>query len=109
MLRTFDSLRRHCLAKRKSPKVADEAMFHDPDRAEISIYGRQSTRTRPIKAGFSVISTIVRVPFSVLSCFCYHHGNNRVLDGMWVSSDIVRNSEIDHLMVRDSMRYAILM
>ncbi|KAL9243999.1 hypothetical protein vseg_017822 [Gypsophila vaccaria] len=111
MLRTFNSLRRHCLNKRKSPRVADEAMFHPhSDRVEISIYAHQSrTRTRPMKAGFSVVSTIVRIPFTVLSCFCYQQGNTNGVDGMWVSNGIVRTSEIDHLMVSDSMRYAILM
>ncbi|XP_010666063.2 uncharacterized protein LOC104883274 [Beta vulgaris subsp. vulgaris] len=115
MLRTLAALRQHMITKRKSPKVADETMFSNisMDASGMPIYGaphdiNRSTSSRHASNGLSVISTIFRIPFSILSCFSQHHGN--ASDAIWVSGDMVRStSEIDHLMICDSMRYAILM
>lgn len=57
--------------------------------------------------GFSMIYSVLRTPFSLLSCFSQPHVNG--VDGMWVSGEFARISEVNHLMVNDSMRYAILM
>ncbi|XP_021735212.1 uncharacterized protein LOC110701915 [Chenopodium quinoa] len=115
MLRTLSALRQQIATKRKSPKVADETMFSNTnmDASGMPIYAHDINRTtrRQHQAwnnGLSVISTIVRIPFSILSCFSQHHGNPS--DAMWVTGEMVRtSSEIDHLMISDSMRYAILM
>lgn len=88
---------------RKSPKVADEMMFQGRERADEINRGRHG----PAWIVFATIYSIIRIPVSVLSCFYQQHGNGA--DGIWVTGETVRNSEIDHLMVSDSMRYAILM
>ncbi|KAL2940993.1 Aspartyl/glutamyl-tRNA(Asn/Gln) amidotransferase subunit B [Bienertia sinuspersici] len=64
--------------------------------------GRQTPRNR-----FLVLYTIVRFPFSIFSCISKCRRNTA--DTTWVTGDLMRSSEIDHLMVSDSMRYAILM
>ncbi|XP_057525957.1 uncharacterized protein LOC130805278 [Amaranthus tricolor] len=111
MLRTLATLRQQVITKRKSPKVADETMFSNLnlDASGMPIYGHHEINRSPRHAwhGLSVISTIFRIPFSILSCFSQHHGN--ATDAIWVTGEMVRTSEIDHLMISDSMRYAILM
>ncbi|OMO75826.1 hypothetical protein COLO4_25851 [Corchorus olitorius] len=57
--------------------------------------------------GVSVICSVVRAPLSLLSCFSQPHANGA--DGVWVSTEFAQISEMNHLMVSDSMRYAILM
>lgn len=91
---------------RKSPRVADENMFGD----QANGVGLPQNAGRPRHGwnGFSVICSIVRAPLSLLSCLSHPHINGT--DGAWVSGgDIARISEMNHLMVSDSMRYAILM
>uniref|UniRef100_A0A7C8YV05 Uncharacterized protein n=1 Tax=Opuntia streptacantha TaxID=393608 RepID=A0A7C8YV05_OPUST len=114
MFRTLAALSHHILSKRKSPKVADETMFGISNEEEfgVAVYAHDINRgtRQPRSKGFLVISMIVRVPFSLLSCFNYHHGHGiSGHDGLWVTGEMVRTAEIDHLMVSDSMRYAILM
>lgn len=84
---------------RKSPRVADENMLNDV--SESQIFPREMERRRP--SGWWV--------FSILSCFSQPNVNALAADGVWVSSEYVQvsSSEINHLMVSDSMRYAILM
>ena len=97
------------ITKRKSPKVVDEAMFSNLtlDASNVPIYVHHES-SRHGWHGFAVISTLFRIPFSILSCFSQrHHGNAR--DAIWVTGEMVRTSEIDHLMISESMRYAILM
>ena len=105
MLRTFSALRHNILNKRKSPKVADETMFHGID-IEMPVYVHEINRSRGSRGGFLTVCAILSAPFSILSWFSSRHGN--VADGIWVPGDMVRPQEVDHLMVRDSMRYAIL-
>ncbi|KMT13742.1 hypothetical protein BVRB_4g081210 [Beta vulgaris subsp. vulgaris] len=107
MSRTFTAFREHILTKRKSPKVADETMFVNGIGARIPTYGEEVDHSRQPWNGFLIIYTIVRIPFSILSCFSNRRGNTA--DRTWVTGDPMRTSEIDHLMVSDSMRYAILM
>lgn len=89
---------------RKSPRVADENMFGDGNGAEVAIFagGRRSGW-----GGFSVLCSVVRAPLALFSCLSQPHINGA--DGVWVSSELARISEMNHLMVNDSMRYAILM
>ncbi|KAK9691913.1 hypothetical protein RND81_09G228300 [Saponaria officinalis] len=109
MLRTFTAWRHHIATKRKSPKVADETMFPGYDTELPPVYdvhemnqGRQSSR-----AGLVAIYAIFSIPLSILSWFSSRHGN--AADGIWVTGDMMRTTEVDHLMVSDGMRYAILM
>lgn len=93
--------------RRKSPRVADENMFGDNGNvAGLPILAQNRTRQGWI--GLTVIcSSIVRAPLSLLSCLSHPHINNA--DAVWVSEELTRISEMNHLMVNDSMRYAILM
>ena len=92
---------------RKSPRVADESMVntgHGNIAEELPIYRRPSSRGWK---GFSVIVSVVILPFSVLSCFSQPHV--QAADGVWGSGDFAQITEMNQLMVSDSMRYAILM
>ncbi|KAA8524800.1 hypothetical protein F0562_011223 [Nyssa sinensis] len=107
MWRMVAVMRRNLQNMRKSPRVADENMFGDGNGAELAIFAGNIDRRRPGWNGISVIYSIVRAPFSVLSCFSHPHINGA--DGVWASGELARISEMNHLMVSDSMRYAILM
>ncbi|KAL7584021.1 hypothetical protein Lser_V15G45606 [Lactuca serriola] len=101
MLRVLAMMRRNM---KKSTKVADESMFGEGNGIEIPVIPHH---TRQGWNGLSLIYSIVRAPLSLLSCLSSHpHGG---ADGIWVSGEFSRVSEINHLMVNDSMRYAILM
>ncbi|XP_020530717.1 uncharacterized protein LOC110008330 [Amborella trichopoda] len=67
----------------------------------------------PWKSGFL---SIFRAPLAVLACVSRHEGDfpgefpaswPESRDGVWFSGEIPRISEMNYLMVRDSMRYAI--
>ncbi|KNA18737.1 hypothetical protein SOVF_068060 [Spinacia oleracea] len=107
MSRTFTALREHILTKRKSRKVADETMFGNGIGAIIYADHEVEQQRRQPWNGLLVIYTIVRIPFSILSSFSKRQGN--IADRTWVTGHTMRTSEIDHLMVSDSMRYAICM
>lgn len=101
------TMRQNLQNMRKSPRVADESMANIERgnlAEELQIYGRSSSRGWK---GFSVIVSVVIMPFSVLSCFSQPHVHGA--DGVWTSGDFAQITEINHLMVSDSMRYAILM
>lgn len=98
------TMRQNLQNMRKSPRVADESMVNIERAEELQIYGRSSSRGWK---GFSVIVSVVILPFSVLSCFSQPHVHGA--DGVWTSGDFAQITEINHLMVSDSMRYAILM
>ncbi|XP_059286139.1 uncharacterized protein LOC132039656 [Lycium ferocissimum] len=82
----------------KSPRVADENM--------ISNGAGRSTRQHNWH-GFSIICGVFRAPLSLFSCL--NHPRINGTDGVWVSGEFSQISEMNHLMVSDSMRYAILM
>ncbi|CAL5403371.1 unnamed protein product [Camellia sinensis] len=98
------AMRRSLQNMKKSPRVADENMFGDGNRTELPIFAGRSGWN-----GFSVILSVVGAPFSLFSCLSQPRINGG--DGVWVSGthELARMSEINHLMVNDSMRYAILM
>ncbi|CAB4274070.1 unnamed protein product [Prunus armeniaca] len=118
MWRGLATMRQNLQNIRKSPRVADESMvIGGGNLAELPIFAghghehqmdrRSSSRVRWIK-GFSVLYSVVLVPFSALSCFSqpdHVHG----ADGVWASGEFAQITEMNHLMVSDSMRYAILM
>lgn len=99
------TMRQNLQNMRKSPRVADENMVGDQ---AIGV-GLPQNAGRPRHGwnGFSVICSIVLAPLSLLSCLSHPHISGT--DGVWVSGDIAHISEMNHLMVSDSMRYAILM
>ncbi|KAM3697044.1 hypothetical protein ACB098_06G084700 [Castanea mollissima] len=92
---------------KKSPRVADENMVAAGNGAELPIYARDRERRQRGWNGFSFLYSVVRAPISILSCFSHPHVNGA--DGVWVSGEFAQISEMNHLMVSDSMRYAILM
>lgn len=100
------TMRQNLQNMRKSPRVADENMYGDQANG-VGLPQHAAGRPRHGWNGFSVICSIVLAPLSLLSCLSHPHIN--ATDGVWVSGDITRISEMNHLMVSDSMRYAILM
>ncbi|XP_028758839.1 uncharacterized protein LOC114735221 [Neltuma alba] len=114
---------------KKSSRVADENMVvdstagmfgHDREIAEADEGGHHQARggggRRRRHGGFSVIIyCILQAPISILSCVSSPHvnGGSAASDGVWLSSSSADHfahiSEMNHLMVSDSMRYAILM
>ncbi|KAL8136685.1 hypothetical protein V2J09_002686 [Rumex salicifolius] len=84
---------------KQSPKVADETMFEGRARANETNTG--GGRHGPAWIVFATIYSIIRIPVSALSCF-YHQQHGNGADGMWVTGETGRTSEIDHLMVSDS-------
>lgn len=108
MRRILVAMRENLQNKRKSRRVADENMFGDNGNvAGLPILAQNDDRPRHGWNGFTVICSIVRAPLSLLSCLSHPHINSA--DGVWVSGEFGRISEMNHLMVNDSMRYAILM
>ncbi|PON46493.1 hypothetical protein PanWU01x14_251390 [Parasponia andersonii] len=99
---------------RKSPRVADESMFGGGNnQAELPIIprGRSPARWK----GFAVIFSVLEAPIlSLFSCFSQpphpvNGGGNITAYGVWATGEFAQISEMNHLMVSDSMRYAILM
>ncbi|XP_058766007.1 uncharacterized protein LOC131639533 [Vicia villosa] len=92
---------------KKSSKVADENMYEGGERGvEVAIFGGEGERGRR-QHGWSVIFAILQAPISILSCVSNPRVNGS--DGVWTSGEFAQISEINHIMVNDSMRYAILM
>ncbi|CAN0927227.1 hypothetical protein LINGRAHAP2_LOCUS35770 [Linum grandiflorum] len=107
MFRTLARLRRNI---RKSPRVADESILAGGGmNIRVVVVGevqhhqqQQQQQTGQALNKFSTVVSLVLVPFSMFACLSQPHVNGA--DGMWASA-----SEVNHLMVNDSMRYAILM
>ncbi|KAF8410816.1 hypothetical protein HHK36_003353 [Tetracentron sinense] len=106
MWRQVAAMRRNLQNMRKSSRVADENMFGDRYGAELPIPVHDMNPRQHQWDGITVLYSIIRAPLSFLSCFSYPNVNGA--DGVWVSGEFTRISEINHLMVSDSMRYAIL-
>lgn len=92
MLKMLSILRRNLQSLRKSPRVADENAF--PSTTVNGGDGREN-------------GAMMKFPLSIMSCFAVPRGSRT--DGVWVSGDYGRVSEVNHLMVCDGMRYALLM
>ncbi|KAJ8438070.1 hypothetical protein Cgig2_025475 [Carnegiea gigantea] len=99
--RTFVTVGHHSLSKRKSPKVADETMFTTPSGEGFAVPDHDTIRRiRQQSKSFLVISTIFCAPLALLSCFSYHHDRGiSDTDRMWVTGEMVRTAEMDHLMI----------
>lgn len=108
MWRIVASVRRNIDNMKKSSRVADENMFEEGNGGELAILGGERGRRQHGWSGFSIIYAILHAPISILSCV----SNPRVVngsDGIWVAGEFAQVSEINHIVVNDSMRYAILM
>ncbi|XVF31857.1 hypothetical protein REPUB_Repub17cG0030400 [Reevesia pubescens] len=110
MWRMLVVLRRNLQNIKKSPRVADEHMYgiggnNNNNGGEMPIF--IDRRSRGSWNGISVICSVVRAPLSLVSCFSQPHANGA--DGVWVSTEFAQITEMNHMMVSDSMRYAILM
>ncbi|KAH7533446.1 uncharacterized protein LOC107416995 [Ziziphus jujuba] len=106
MGRVLGSLRQNFQNIGKSPRVADESMYGGVGGGgggNIEIMERRRSGWK----GFLIVYSVVRAPFSLFSCFSHPHVNGA--DGVWASGEFAQISEMNHLMVSDSMRYAILM
>lgn len=114
MWRFVAAVRRNLENMKKSSRVADENMF-EAGVEEIAMFGgdrggrvgRQQQQHHGW-SGFSLIHAILQAPISMLSCVSNPHVNNGS-DGVWTSGEFAQISEMNHIMVNDSMRYAILM
>ncbi|KAL8477920.1 hypothetical protein ACS0TY_029996 [Phlomoides rotata] len=80
--------------KKNASRVADEAIATAAASSPPSRWNN----------GASFLGSVLLAPFSCLSS---SHPNGP--DGIWVSAELPQTSELTHLMVRDSLRYAILM
>ncbi|XP_057439836.1 uncharacterized protein LOC130731568 [Lotus japonicus] len=88
---------------RKSSKVADENMFQQGNTVEM--FGHERGRRQH---GWGLVLSILQAPMSMLSCVSHPQVNGP--DGVWVTGgEFSQISEMNYLMVSDSMRYAILM
>lgn len=95
------AMRRNLLnTKKNASRVADENIAS----TTAAIHTRSPSRWND---GASFLCGIVLAPFSLFSCLSHPHINGP--DGVWVSAELPQTSELTHLMVRDSLRYAILM
>ncbi|XP_055824621.1 uncharacterized protein LOC129893150 [Solanum dulcamara] len=101
MWRLLVTMRQNFENMGKSPRVADENMTN-------ICRGHESRSTRQHNwTGFSIICGFFRAPLALFSCL--NHPRINRTDGVWVSGEFSHISEMNHLMVSDSMRYAILM
>lgn len=91
MLKMLSVLRRNLQSLRKSPRVADESAL-----PSTTVTGHRREN-----------GVMMKFPLSIMSCFSVPRGSTT--DGVWVSGDYGRVSEVNHLMVCDGMRYALLM
>ncbi|CAI9754498.1 unnamed protein product [Fraxinus pennsylvanica] len=94
--------------KKRSRRVADENIFHNLDNLpHVDIERRRSGGGWRSNGLAAVLYCIIRAPFSMISCLSDPRMNGA--DDMWMSAELPQIAEVNHLNVRDSMRYAILM
>ncbi|CAI9787135.1 unnamed protein product [Fraxinus pennsylvanica] len=101
-------MRRNLGNMKKRSRVVDENSFHNLDELpHIDMERRRSRGGWHSNGLAAALYCIIRTPFSLISCLLNPQMNGT--DDMWMSAELPRISEVNHLMVRDSMRYAILM
>lgn len=91
MLKMLSVIRRNLQNLRKSHRVADESTLP----------------STPVVEGDGSNGVMMKFPLSIMSCFAVPPVSRT--DGVWLSGDYGRVSEVNHLMVCDGMRYALLM
>ncbi|XP_073147805.1 uncharacterized protein [Henckelia pumila] len=87
---------------KKTSRVVDESFVGG------GIGGRPSRSRWSHGLLSGIVCGILRASFTLISCVSQHPQISGT-DGMWVSAELTQTSELNHLIVRDSMRYAILM
>ncbi|KAL1191823.1 hypothetical protein V5N11_019032 [Cardamine amara subsp. amara] len=92
MLKMLSIIRRNLQNLRKSQRVVDESALPTTTHAN----GDHESN-----------GVMMKFPFSIMSCFAVPRVSRT--DVVWVSGDYGRVSEVNHLMVCDGMRYALLM
>ncbi|KAF7815539.1 hypothetical protein G2W53_029508 [Senna tora] len=107
MWRLLADVSRNLQNMKKSSRVADENMFTGGNARDHREGGR-----RRHHQGFSIIvHTILQAPISILSCVSL--SDNYGSDGFWASGggdySTLHLSDMNHMIVSDSMRFAILM
>ncbi|KAK8588549.1 hypothetical protein V6N13_087458 [Hibiscus sabdariffa] len=103
MWRIIMVLRRNLRNRKKSPRVADENMYGGGDSNNDGVDGAAEM---PVSIN-GTASPGSWNGLSLVSCFSQPRVNGA--DGVWVSTEFAQVSDMNHFMVRDSMRYAILM
>ncbi|KAF8116120.1 hypothetical protein N665_0021s0011 [Sinapis alba] len=99
MTQMLSILRRNLQNLRKSPRVADETEITSTTQgAGVVAHNERQDGTNAV---------IMRFPLSIISCFAVPRVSGT--DGLRMSGDYASVSEVNHLMVSDGMRYAILM
>ncbi|KAJ6804266.1 uncharacterized protein M6B38_187245 [Iris pallida] len=95
--------------RRKSSRVADESLAGPLQAPPGDQQGGGGVRDGPTVGSLSVLLVIVRAPLAVASCLVGKAGGGA--EEVWGTSTgrerRPRTAEMDQLMVRDSMRYAI--
>ncbi|XP_022985817.1 uncharacterized protein LOC111483748 [Cucurbita maxima] len=94
-----------------SHRVADESMFTTTEFPIYAVANHHHHRRPAAHRTFSAVFSIIRAPFSILSCFAPPPVHSSA-DTFWLSTDhyfASTISETNHLMVSDGMRYAMLM
>ncbi|KAK9089813.1 hypothetical protein Scep_028895 [Stephania cephalantha] len=108
MRRLIAAMRRNDDMK-KSARVADESMLGIVDGGRNLGAAHDDRLRHRGWTGFSIVYSIVEASISLFSCVSQPHVNGAV-DAVWVmSSHDLRISEMNQLMVNESMRYAIFM
>ncbi|KAK4787896.1 hypothetical protein SAY86_011729 [Trapa natans] len=117
MWRILSIVRQNLCNIRKSPRVADEHSFsggRDAVAGEEQVFvaegGNAGGLPRP-RISSVLYGVIIRAPLSVLSACLVQPpvGCNNGADIAWTSGDSTRASEMNQLVVSDSIRYALLM
>ncbi|GMI70927.1 hypothetical protein like AT5G35732 [Hibiscus trionum] len=103
MWRIIVVLQRNLRKMKKSPRVADENMYGGGDNNNDGVNGAAEM---PIRTT-GTASRRSWNGLSLVSCFSQPRVNG--VDGVWVSTEFAQISDMNHFMVRDSMRYAIFM
>ncbi|KAI9083714.1 hypothetical protein K1719_034303 [Acacia pycnantha] len=126
MWRLLATMARSLKNMKKSPRVADENMFAAAGGGgggnTGGDYREGGGRRRRRSKGWSLIHSILLAPVSVILCVSSNNNNgdygyygasgstgNVINDGFWGSGDYEHFSDMNQMIVSDSMRFAILM
>ncbi|OVA06571.1 hypothetical protein BVC80_1287g10 [Macleaya cordata] len=124
MLSLVAAVKRNLRNVKKTSRIADENMFGGSNniiinRAEMPaiLVVHDDIDHRSRRRGWNglsvIIYSVIRAPFWLLSCIFHPpHAdiNGNYYDGAWVSGhEFARVSEMNHLMVNESLRYQFLM
>lgn len=91
------------LLRATKKRVADESSIGNGP--ELPVGGQQLSHRHTAWSAISSLYHILRAPMVLMGCIDPNQINGA--DDMWVSGEFSTTSEMNYLMVRDSMRYAI--